>query len=51
MGVAAAGGGAASGPVMAGDGYGTLAAAGAVAATVVLPLAWPGSTARTGRLS
>jgi hypothetical protein len=49
MGVAAAGGGAASGPVMAGDGYGTLAAAWAVAATVVLPLAWPGSTARTGR--
>jgi hypothetical protein len=48
MGVAAAGGGAVSGPVMAGDGYGTLAA-GAVAATVVLPLAWPGSTARTGR--
>jgi hypothetical protein len=32
MGVAAAGGGAVSGPVMAGDGYGTLAA-GAVAAT------------------
>jgi hypothetical protein len=49
MGVAAAGGGAASGPVMARDGYGTLAAAGAVAATVVLPPAWPGSTARTGR--
>jgi hypothetical protein len=48
MGVAAAGGGAVSGPVMAGDGYGTLAA-GAVAATVVLPLAWPGPTARTGR--
>jgi hypothetical protein len=33
MGVAAAGGGAASGPVMAGDGFGTLAAAGVVAAT------------------
>ena len=49
MGVAAAGGSAACGPVMADDGYGTLAAAGAVAATVVLPLAWPGSTARTGR--
>jgi hypothetical protein len=49
MGVAAAGGGSASGPVRAGDGYGTLAAAAAVAATVVLPSAWPGSTARTGR--
>jgi hypothetical protein len=36
MGVAAAGGGAASGPVMTGDGCGTLAA------IVVLPLAWPG---------
>jgi hypothetical protein len=43
MGVAAVGGGAAPGPVMADDGYGTLAA------IVVLPLAWPGSTARTGR--
>jgi hypothetical protein len=49
MGVAAAGGGAASGPVMAGDGYGTLPTGGAVAAIVVLPLAWPGPTARTGR--
>jgi hypothetical protein len=43
MGVAAAGGGAASGPVMAGDGYGTLAA------IIVLPPAWSGPTARTGR--
>jgi hypothetical protein len=33
----------------AGDAYGTLAAAGTVAATVVLPLAWRGSTARADR--
>jgi hypothetical protein len=49
MGVAAAGGGAASGPVMAGGRVRAVAAAGAVAAIVVLSLAWPGSTARTGR--
>jgi MFS family permease len=39
MGVAAAGGGVLAGPVMAGAGYATLATAGAIIATVILPIA------------
>jgi MFS family permease len=39
MGVAAAGGGVVAGPVMAGASYATLAAAGAIIATVILPIA------------
>lgn len=39
MGVAAAGGGVAAGPVMAGGGYAILAAAGAIIAAVILPIA------------
>lgn len=39
MGVAAAGGGVAAGPVMAGGGYAILAAVGAIIAAVILPIA------------
>ncbi|MEP7020938.1 MAG: MFS transporter [Pseudonocardiales bacterium] len=42
MGVAAAGGGVASGVVMAGGGYSMLAAMGAAIACIVFPLAWVG---------
>jgi MFS family permease len=47
MGVAAAGGGAASGAVMADGGYGLLAASGAVVASLVLPAAWRASGGRS----
>jgi MFS family permease len=46
MGVAAAGGGAASGAVMADGGYGLLAASGAAVASLVLPAAWRASGGR-----
>lgn len=46
MGVAASGGGIASGVVMAGHGYGLLATCGAAIACVVFPLAWVGRSTR-----
>ncbi len=46
MGVAAAGGGAASGPLMVVGGYGLLASGAAVIAALVLPLAWRAAAPR-----
>ncbi|MEU4232855.1 MFS transporter [Nonomuraea sp. NPDC026600] len=49
MGIAAAGGGVISGPVMAMGGYGSLALCGAAVATLILPIAWNWSTRRATR--
>jgi len=49
MGIAAAGGGVAAGPVMASDGYWLLAALGAGVGVLVLPLAWYGRIVSTTR--
>ncbi|MDQ3695304.1 MAG: MFS transporter [Chloroflexota bacterium] len=49
MGAAAAGGGAASGPLMAVGGYGLLTSGAAVIAALVLPLAWHAAATRSNR--
>lgn len=48
MGVAATGGSVVSGPVVAGGGYATLAVAGAVVATIIIPIAHRRTTAGRG---